>query len=656
MKKCLPIFLILISNILFADNIDSLLNVAKKNTSDKNYVNTLCEIAGYYEDKGEYEKSISFALNAGKLSDSLRYKGGKQRAFNIIGNCYLDRGDVKKALEYCLATLKIREELGLKNGIAYSYLNLGNIYFRTGDNKMALQTYSQSLKILYEVKDTLRVAVCLSNMGSIYSEMHLVKEAEEFYLKALSIRKRMNDADGLAETMSNLSVTFMDAKEYSKALDWAFQTIALYGEEGSKLGKAISYSNIGDIYEHMSDYSNAIKYQEMSMRLAMEMKSQFMLQTCYQLLAVVYSKKNDFKNALFYTEKFTQTRDSIMNSENGKQISEMQTRFETGKKQKEIELLQKDNSIRELQIAQQNAKINGQRIIIFSVIGGLVILVFVISLIWSGYRRKKKINSSLEILNSEINLQKNLIEEKNELITDSIDYARNIQSSIFPLEEKIKSYFPEFFTLYLPKEIVSGDFYWLKEKSNNSCLFATAKCAENGVPGAFMSVTAFNMLENIDLEKNKFDPANVLDELNLNYREKFKNEIKSNAEKNKMDISMIAYDFKKMELKFAGANTQIIIVPENKKVKIVNTKNNSIGIDKEKYTCETISAKKDDMIYLFTEGFMNQIPAAGDLQQLLISMADNNCTQQKEILQKTLSGWKGSREQTDDVLVTGIRI
>lgn len=635
MRKKLVIFLFCTANVLFAGHLDSLLKKVQGHKLDSQYVLILTDIAGDYDELGEYDKSISYSVIAKRIADSLHYKFGQQAALNNMGNSYLDRGDVKKALECHLQVLKFREELKHRSGVAYTYLNLGNIYFRIGQDEDALKSYQESIKILYEVGDTIRVATCLSNMGSIHSNKMMVKEAEQYYLKALAIHKRFKNTDGIAETLSNLSVILMDAGKYKEALDYAFQTIDLYGDQGNKLGKAISYSNIGDIYEHMSDLNNAIKYQTVAMQLSLEMQSQYMLLTCYDLLSLAYSKKNDYENAVFYAEKFANVRDSMMSSENSKMIAEMQAKFETGKKEKEIQLLQTDKNIRELQLSRQESSINRQRIVIYSVIGGLLIMTFLIIFILKEYRQKKKIQLGLEKKNLEISIQKNQIEEKSRLITDSIDYAKNIQTAILPPDDKIKTIFPEFFIVFEPKNIVSGDFYWLSEVKD-SVLFAAVDCAGEGVPGAFMSIMAYNMLENISLEKKLTDPTLILNELNKTIHEKAKSQKTSASISYDLDISLLAFNPSKNELQFAGTKMPVVIIKDSKLNKFIPEANKTL----------TIPLQKCDMIYLFTDG----VKVDSEFMDVLVSVSRKDLKSQKNIIQQF------SKNGSDDVLLFGVKI
>jgi len=638
-----------------------MLRVSGTMQHDTSFVLFLTRIADEYDERGEYEKAISLCKQAQRTADSLHYKVGLQSALNRMGNCYIDQGDVKKALECHLQVLKIREEIGSKRGIGYSWLNLGNIYFRLKDDDNSLKSYAQALTILQQAGDSTGVATCLGNMGAIFSNRQETQKAEEHYLRSLELRKRMGNTEGVAETYSNLSIVFMDGQKYKQALFYSFKAVELYGEARNKLGKAISYSNIGDIYEHMNEYNNAVNYQLIALAMAREMNSQYMMQMCYQLLGVAYQKKNDYKNALYYSELYSHLTDSMMNSENSKLITEMQARFETEKKEKEIELLQKDQNIRELRISQQQADLNRQRIVIYSFIGGFALILGLVFFIWKSYREKKRINTGLEKKNTEIQAGKKQIEEKNGLITDSIDYARSIQKAILPSDQLIRQHFPDSFILFLPKDIVSGDFYWLHTGRQEKTWFATVDCTGHGVPGAFMSVMAYNMLENILAEKKFSSPALVLDELNRLVLDTFHQESVSTSAKYGMDISLIALDKKKGKLEFAGAHNSLCLVREQK-LSEFKANNATIGMAREKFTNHALELQKGDTLYLFTDGYPDQKGGPenkklfiSEFKDSLVELALKNMPQQKETLYKTLTDWRRGHEQIDDILVAGIR-
>ncbi len=661
MIKRLVILLLFCFRVAHAQDPDSLLKAAEGHAHDTGYVMILTRAANRCDDAGLYDKAIALCEQAVKLSDSLRFPFGKQAALNRMGNCYIDKGNVKKALECHLQVLKLRESLGLQNGVGYTLLNLGNIYFRLGEEENSLKSYSEALRLLELSGDSMGVATCLANMGSIYSNLQQPEKAEQHYLKALAIRKRQGNTDGIAEIYSNLSIVFMDAKKYKQALAYAFKTLDLYGESGNQLGKAISYSNIGDIFEHMNEYNNAIKYQLIAAEMGRKMKSQYMQQICYQLLAVAYQKKKDYGNALLYAELYSQTTDSMMNSENSKLIAEMQTKFETEKKEKEIELLQKDKNIRELQISEQDANIHRQRIIIYSVVGGLILVLVLVLMIFKSYREKKKINAGLEIKNVEIGRQKDLIAEKNVLITDSIEYARNIQGAILPSHESINKNFPGSFILFMPKDIVSGDLYWMAP-IGDTVFFAAIDCTGHGVPGAFMSVMAYNMLENIVKGKKILEPAHILDELNKTVVETLHQESETVSAKFGMDISLVAFNRKKKKIEFAGAHNSLLVV-SNDGLREYKADNATIGMARNKFTGHQVEMNTGDMLYLYTDGYADQKGGpenkklyANEFRKLIMSAAAKDTATQKDFMHKSLSDWKQNNEQIDDILVVGIRV
>jgi len=286
-----------------------------------------------------------------------------------------------------------------------------------------------------------------------------------------------------------------------------------------------------------------------------------------------------------------------------------------------------------LEICKSDASINRKLIIIFTIIGGLLLVLALIVLIVRSNRERKKINLGLERKNTQIESQKNQIEEKNKMITDSIDYARTIQDAILPPEEKVKAVFPESFIVFIPMNIVSGDFYWMNQ-IHETVLFATVDCAGEGVPGAFMSIMTYNMLESIVIEKKLSDPSLILNELNnIMAAKNHKSSVKYAA-----DISLIAINKKKNELQFAGTKMPLVIIRDSK----MNEFATEIG------KSQTIPLQKSDMIYLFTDGALQYT----GFMEAMPSLAVKSIEEQKQIHQNKTKITK----QTDDYLVVGIRV
>jgi len=264
----------------------------------------------------------------------------------------------------------------------------------------------------------------------------------------------------------------------------------------------------------------------------------------------------------------------------------------------------------------------------------------------------------------EIETQLEVIAVKNRSITDSINYARRIQDAILPPEELIYSFLPQSFVLFKPKDIVSGDFYWIAEKDQNIIL-AVADCTGHGVPGAFMSMLGITLLSEI---VNKY-PVNAALEILDMLRQNVITALRQTGEKNKtkdgMDISLcvINKDFK--TLQYAGAYNSIYLIRQNKLIEY-KADRMPIGIhivEKNNFTNNEIDLLEGDEIYMFSDGYVDQV--GGDklkkyltvnFKRLVTQISDLPVSQQKEILNTTFEEYRGKYEQVDDVIVIGFRV
>ncbi|HET8964340.1 MAG TPA: SpoIIE family protein phosphatase, partial [Chitinophagales bacterium] len=232
-------------------------------------------------------------------------------------------------------------------------------------------------------------------------------------------------------------------------------------------------------------------------------------------------------------------------------------------------------------------------------------------------------------------------------------------------DKKIKDFFPESFILFKPKATVSGDFYWIGQKEGKIICMA-ADCTGHGVPGAFMSLLGFNMLDNI-IEKEHTQPALILNALNEEMVTAMSQEqFNESSIKHGMDAAVICVDKQKMELEYAGAHNPLYHI-RNGKLNEIKADKQSIGSfrEGEKITFRNHSVKleKGDTLYIFSDGFPDQIGGPNrkkfyypPFKELLISICQLNMEEQKSLLDKTITEWKGERDQTDDILVMGIQI
>ena len=276
----------------------------------------------------------------------------------------------------------------------------------------------------------------------------------------------------------------------------------------------------------------------------------------------------------------------------------------------------------------------------------------------------KERTNELAIKHEESEKNRLLAEVKNKEIIDSINYAKRLQDSILPNEEKIVELFPESFMIYRPKDIVSGDFYWVK-KQNERTIIAAVDCTGHGVPGAFMSFIGANGLNSATDEKQLNDTAKILDHLNESVHKALNKENNLDYIRDGMDLTICSFDLKNLTLQFSGAKNNIYQI-RNQELFQHSGDDFAIGSfnpGTKNYNSQNISLEKGDTIYLFSDGYPDQFGGIKgkkfmykQFKQKLIEFSNLSLKEQKIKLEQTMNAWMGSHEQIDDMLVIGIKI
>lgn len=277
---------------------------------------------------------------------------------------------------------------------------------------------------------------------------------------------------------------------------------------------------------------------------------------------------------------------------------------------------------------------------------------------------ERKVTERTEVISA----QNAELERKNEKITDSINYAKRIQHAVFIAAEEINKYPFKHFILFKPKDVVSGDFYWSYKKDDNNYFLAVADCTGHGVPGAFMSLIGYNMLNYSIKDLGLETPSSVLSMLRTLIRSTLKNSMEDNkAIRDGMTIAFFHMDIRKMRLHFAGSYNPLYhirngLLTEYKgnRIPIAHTENDDQYTDN--FTDHIMEIKKGDSIYVFSDGYVDQIGGEkrnkffyAPFKELLRSIHTQPMNEQKEKLDRTISDWMGSREQLDDITVIGVQ-
>jgi|GEM_PF-526842 len=387
--------------------IDSLNHIVNSNVNDTVKVNALNDLSMKYAGSGDGKSAIKSANEALQLALSLNFKGGAAAAYKNIGNAQIGQGNYSDALAALNSALKISRDIGDKKGIAYAYSNIGSIYYYQGNFAEALKGYFASLEIKEQLGDKKGIASAYNNIANIYFEQGNFPEALEKYLLSLKIRKEIGDKKGIAVSYNNIGSIYDNQRNYPEAIKNHLASLEIKKELGDKKGIAYSYNNIGIVYFHEGNYQEAVKnyitsfniYEEIgdkrgianvcidlgkvcskqglkadhenaglkfsearqylgkSLVIATEIGDKDGLKNCYACLSEIDSAQGNYAQALTYYKLFSLYKDSLLNEEGSKQVAQMKIRFETEKKDREIELLGKENSIKSLQVERQEASL-----------------------------------------------------------------------------------------------------------------------------------------------------------------------------------------------------------------------------------------------------------------------------------------------------------
>lgn len=638
--------------------IDSLIILLEKSSNDTSKIillNTLSD----KQYRNSPSKALVYSQEALKLSQELGYKRGMAKSYNNIGIVYYCQGNYTNALNNYLEAVKVYEEINDKQGLQKTYNNIGVFFFDQQNYDKAEEYYMASLKIKQELGDAIGIAKSYNNLGIIAQNKKNYENALAYYEKALAITEEMNNKEVLAQTLNNMGMVYLLTKEYNKALIQLTKALDIKKVLNDQRGISNTLNNIADAFYNMGQYSSAIETLTKSIQLAKELGAKDIYKIAYEKLSSVYAASGNYKEAYKYHKLYSEVKDSLFSEAQSKQAADLEAKYENEKKEKEIELLKRDNELQEL-------KDNRKNILIVVISAGLVLVLIMAIVAYRENKEKQKVNQLLSVQNEEITRQKSLIEEKNKDIVDSIQYAKRIQEAIYPSKKLVRSYLEESFILFKPKDIISGDFYWMVT-IGNKILFAAVDCTGHGVPGALMSIVGYNGLNQAVNEYKLTKPNEILNHLNktVNYtlNKSRKEEI---TLQDGMDIALCCYDKENKKLEYAGAYNPLYLVRKGQLLEF-KADRQAVGAFVENelklFTNTEIPIEVGDIVYVFSDGYADQF--GGDqgkkftykrLKDTLVSISSKTMDEQRHTLHLTFEHWKGTLEQVDDVCLIGIKL
>lgn len=591
------------------------------------YTTSLLKLEGVaYVNKGDYAKSLELYLEA--LKNARIEKNQKEEAaiLNNIGVNFWYQNDFVKAKSYYEQSLEMRLKLGNKKEISKSYNNLGNVSVDLKNYDLALQYYEKALALKKEINDQLGTANCYNNIGIVYEELKKPELALTSYEEALK----------------------------------------LFIETGDERGQIVSLNNIAIIHKKKQNYAQALENATKSLALAQAIDDKEDVKNAYEILSQIYWEQNNFEKAYKYNDLFSKMKDTLFNISKSDAMAEMEQKYKAAENQQQIKF-------QNVLIDDQDKKIQNDRLIKYGLVTLAVLLLVLSVLIFNRYIIKKRAGEIISAQKKEVEEQKKIVEEQHRDIVDSINYAQRIQQAVLPSPEEQVRLFPDSFVFNRPRDIVSGDFWWVSE-SGGAKMFAVGDCTGHGVPGAFMSLIGNTLLNEIVKEKRITDPGIILNFLNtailqaLKQRESSGDSYDDFATKNVkdgMDIAFCVIDEQAGLLMFAGANNSLVYTSNGKLVELKGDRQ-PIGFfqaDKKPFQVQIVPLKEVNSIYMFSDGFSDQFGGENGkkfklsrLKEELLTIQTYSPQEQKEKLAHIFENWKGKFDQVDDVLVAGIKL
>ncbi len=644
-----------------------------------------------------------------KLSDTLSYD---KRFQIIIGDGRkIQKTDPAKSLEYCLLLEKDTAKVENRIFLASLYRLMAHSYGDLNNRPATLKSHLRRQEVLKNPKTDLEkkaLAAAYFETAAVLSNQEDYDLATPYYEKCISLCGVIGDTITQGQAMIELGILLANGPRKDEAIDliiggakpfrnspytvlvgyaqieaakiylewddieksWAFADSAIknIGDPNQFPDySGLVFSGAGEVLLKAGNYSLAIENFERAKTIMEKYNKFFYLPSTYRGLSRAYRTINS-DSSIKYLEQYVEMNDSVLTVENNRKIAELQIIHDEEENKREIRLLSESNRIKEKEKRlvqkdneRQKAQNNRQKQIIAVAVVALILVLGSLFFVFRLLNVSKKQNRLIAN-------QKKMVEKKNKEIHDSIDYAQRIQTAIIPDNAQISKLFPDHFVLYMPKDKLSGDFYWCGTAVNNAKqtlkVFSVGDCTGHGIPGALVSILGLNYLKLGKSDKSVNSPAQALDFLNQGIFSIFESE--KETIRDGMDISIAAIDESTMTMYYAAAKNPIFVV-RNKEIKILKGDKHPIGKSDydhpEPFTDHSFELQKNDMIYMCSDGYQDQFGGPRgkkfkikNLKALMVELSAEESGKQKEVLKDSIESWKGDLEQIDDICILGIRV
>ena len=577
--------------------------------------------------------------------ENLRKNFYRGAYYNMKGICFWLLQRKSECLNMWLKAEKIAQIENDTNFLLRTNMNIAIVYSSTGKNKEALKIYNDLKKIFENKKDTVGMITASLNISTILKEKDTVIQLMN---SALELAYEFKGKNLLTNIYAILSATYLDTNSkntfsLSKSKQSLDSLIHYATKQKNNEYKKFYYSTISDYYVLKNQYDLALINAKKGAELSKEMTgliSPEMLSTLYQ----IEKKLKNYKKAILYLEEMVENKDSLDKLSAKEDLAKYES-------EKEFEIKQKLDSLKHIdEIRIQQSEIKTQKAIEGVLFIGILLVISFLVFVYKQLNNTKK--------------QKDLIEEKQAEINDSINYAKKIQDAMMTSTVYLKETLPKSFILFKPKDIVSGDFYWIYKDQEENIFFTVADCTGHGIPGAFMSMIGTSLLNEIIIDKGVKDTDKILGEMRSQIIKSLHQD-EDGGQKDGMDISLCKLNIKKKLVEFSGAHNSLIHISEDE---LYNYRGDHqpVGLllgDKKPFTKHEVKLKKNDMLYIYSDGYQDQFGGekgkkymGAKFKKQLLRINKESTEKQLILLEEEFKSWTHNYEQIDDVCVMGVRI
>lgn len=667
-------------------------NVRKKNNDFLGVNQSLVNIGQLFQFKGLLDSALNYYQEAYKYGGEAGYERGVGIAAMNIGDVYQYMGKYEYSVKYYKEALTIFEKINFTKGLATLLNNLAMVCQNNDEDKAAYEYWIKAYSYGKKLGDYVNMGHAHNNIGNTYTksleralarspqlgkeELQYFDSAVYYYNSALESFTKVNFVIGIASANTNLGSIYIKTKDKEKAISYFAEALKITKEMNNVIEYCGTLQAAGEGYIRIGQYRKAIKLLKEGVDIAVDRKMYEFVTSFHRYLSAANDSLGNYKDAMYHNREYVRYMDSVRSQQTSRdlQVTVAQTRL-------------KDQE----RITEQQKEINEQQKLLLIVAGiGLAIIIFFAILMLIQYNQKRKANKVLELQNIEISNQRNFIEEQQRGIMDSINYAKNIQNAILPQAEYMNALLNDYFVLFKPRDIVSGDFYWIGERDGYKIVCA-ADCTGHGVPGAFMSMLGTAFLNEINNTSDVINAAHILNMQRDYIITSLRQTGKKGEQKDGMDMALYIIDEKNQQIHFAGANNPLYIlrdapselpvysnnavVPEFVEGFESTEKSLLIELKADKMPIGIYADKHDDFkeiifeyfegdsLYTFSDGFVDQFGGPNGkkflskrFKRVLADLRKKTMKEQGVKLDKVFEAWKMNENQIDDILVIGVRL